>query len=89
MAVNEKLTSLEVMMDAPVIPVIVLNDVVNAVPMAKALVAGGLRMLEITLRTSVALECMRRIANEVPEAVVGAGTTDSVPVARASFRARA
>lgn len=89
MAVNEKLTSLEVMLDAPVIPVIVLNDVAHAVPMAKALVAGGLRMLEITLRTSVALECMRRIANEVPEAVVGAGTIRSVADARAALAAGA
>ena len=49
MAVN--LTSLQVMQDAPVIPVIVLNDVAHAVPMARALVAGGIRMLEVTLRT--------------------------------------
>ncbi|HQR60173.1 MAG TPA: bifunctional 4-hydroxy-2-oxoglutarate aldolase/2-dehydro-3-deoxy-phosphogluconate aldolase [Methylophilaceae bacterium] len=83
------MTSLEVMLDAPVIPVIVLNDVAHAVPMAKALVAGGLRMLEITLRTSVALECMRRIANEVPEAVVGAGTIRSVADARAALAAGA
>ena len=51
---NEKLTAQDVMLDQPVIPVIVLNDVAHAVPMAKALVAGGIRMLEITLRTSVA-----------------------------------
>jgi 2-keto-3-deoxy-6-phosphogluconate aldolase len=70
----EKLTALAVMQDAPVIPVIVLNDVNHAVPMARALVAGGIRMLEVTLRTPVALECIERIAKEVPEAVVGAGT---------------
>jgi 2-dehydro-3-deoxyphosphogluconate aldolase/(4S)-4-hydroxy-2-oxoglutarate aldolase len=84
-----KLTSLQVMQDAPVIPVIVLNDVAHAVPMAKALVAGGIRMLEITLRTSVALDCMRVIANEVPEAVVGAGTIRSVADAKAALAAGA
>ena len=64
MALTEKLTSLQVMLDAPVIPVIVLNDVSHAVPMARALVAGGIRMLEITLRTSVALDCMRAIVEQ-------------------------
>ena len=48
---NGALTALQVMQDAPVIPVIVLNDVAHAVPMARALVAGGIRMLEVTLRT--------------------------------------
>lgn len=89
MALTDKLTSLQVMLDAPVIPVIVLNDVAHAVPMAKALVAGGIRMLEITLRTSVALECMRAIANEVPEAVVGAGTIRSAADAKAALAAGA
>jgi len=68
------LTSLEIMLDAPVIPVIVLNDLVHAVPLARALVAGGIRMLEVTLRTTVALEALRLIAQEVPDAIVGAGT---------------
>lgn len=89
MAVTEKFTALQVMQDKPVIPVIVLNDVAHAVPMARALVAGGLRMLEITLRTKVALECMRRIAAEVPEAVVGAGTIRSVADAKAALDAGA
>jgi 2-dehydro-3-deoxyphosphogluconate aldolase / (4S)-4-hydroxy-2-oxoglutarate aldolase len=89
MALTEKLPSLQVMLDAPVIPVIVLNDVAHAVPMARALVAGGIRMLEITLRTSVALECMRAIANEVPEAVVGAGTIRNVADAKAALVAGA
>ncbi len=88
-AVMEKLTSLQVMQDASVIPVIVLNDVAHAVPMAKALVAGGIRMLEITLRTSVALDCMRAIANEVPEAIVGAGTIRSAADAKAAKAAGA
>jgi 2-dehydro-3-deoxyphosphogluconate aldolase/(4S)-4-hydroxy-2-oxoglutarate aldolase len=88
-AVTEKLTALQVMQDASVIPVIVLNNVAHAVPMAKALVAGGIRMLEITLRTSVALECMRAIAAEVPEAVVGAGTIRSAADAKAALAAGA
>jgi len=86
---TEKLTSLQVMQDAPVIPVIVLNDVDHAVPMAKALVAGGIRMLEITMRTPVALACMRAIAKEVPQAVVGAGTVRSVADAKAAAEAGA
>jgi 2-dehydro-3-deoxyphosphogluconate aldolase / (4S)-4-hydroxy-2-oxoglutarate aldolase len=78
-----------VMQDAPVIPVIVLNDVNHAVPMALALVAGGIRMLEVTLRTPVALQCIERIAKEVPEAVVGAGTVRTPAEAQAAARAGA
>jgi 2-dehydro-3-deoxyphosphogluconate aldolase / (4S)-4-hydroxy-2-oxoglutarate aldolase len=85
MAVNDdKLTPLDVMRNAPVIPVIVLNDVAHAVPMARALVAGGIRMLEVTLRTNVALACIEAIAREVPEAVVGAGTVRSAADAQAA-----
>lgn len=58
----------------PVIPVIVIHRLEHAVPMAQALVAGGVRVLEITLRTPVALDAMRRIGAEVPQAIVGAGT---------------
>lgn len=58
----------------PVIPVIVLDDAADAVPLARACLAGGLDLLEITLRTPVGLEAIRRIAAEVPEARVGAGT---------------
>jgi len=87
MAVN--LTSLQVMQDAPVIPVIVLNDVAHAVPMARALLAGGIRMLEITLRTPQALACMEAIANEVEGAVVGAGTVRSPADAAAAVKAGA
>ena len=81
---NNKLTSLDVMRDAPVIPVIVLNDVKHAVPLARALVAGGIRMLEVTLRTPQALQCIEAIAKEVPEAVAGAGTIRSAADAQAS-----
>ncbi len=82
-------TALQVMQDAPVIPVIVLNDVAHAVPMARALVAGGIRMLEVTLRTPQALACIEAIARDVPEAVVGAGTVRSKADALAAARAGA
>jgi 2-dehydro-3-deoxyphosphogluconate aldolase/(4S)-4-hydroxy-2-oxoglutarate aldolase len=58
----------------PVIPVIVIEDENTAVPMAQALVGGGLRVLEVTLRTPAGLPGIKRIAEEVPDAVVGAGT---------------
>jgi 2-dehydro-3-deoxyphosphogluconate aldolase/(4S)-4-hydroxy-2-oxoglutarate aldolase len=59
---------------APVVPVLVISNADHAVPLAEALVAGGLRVLEVTLRTPQALEAMRRIARAVPDAMVGAGT---------------
>ena len=93
MAVNTTKTppfsALQVMQDAPVIPVIVLNDVAHAVPMARALVAGGIRMLEVTLRTSQALACIEAIAKQVPEAIVGAGTVRNAADAKAAANAGA
>ncbi|MBO9642614.1 bifunctional 4-hydroxy-2-oxoglutarate aldolase/2-dehydro-3-deoxy-phosphogluconate aldolase [Pseudacidovorax intermedius] len=86
---NQPLTALDVMQDAPVIPVIVLQDPQDAVPLARALAAGGIRMLEVTLRTPVALECIERIAKEVPEAVAGAGTIRSAADAQAAALAGA
>ena len=65
---------LPIMTGQTVIPVIVLDDAKDAVPLAKALVAGGLPAIEITLRTDAARESIRRVAAEVPEALVGAGT---------------
>ncbi|WP_151481872.1 bifunctional 4-hydroxy-2-oxoglutarate aldolase/2-dehydro-3-deoxy-phosphogluconate aldolase [Streptomyces albicerus] len=62
---------------APVVPVVVVDDVADAVPLARALVAGGLPAIEVTLRTPVALDAIRAIADGVPEAVVGAGTVIS------------
>lgn len=59
---------------APVVPVLIIEDVKDAVPLAKALVKGGLPLLEITLRTDAALEAIEAIASEVEDAVVGAGT---------------
>ena len=64
----------EIMTTSPVIPVMVINQLELAVPLAQALVNGGLKVLEITLRTPVALEAIRRIKAEVPGAIVGAGT---------------
>lgn len=60
----------------PVIPVIVVHRVADAVPLAEALVAGGVRVLEVTLRTEAALPAIEAIARLVPQAVVGAGTVD-------------
>lgn len=57
-----------------VVPVIVIKDLGHAVPLAKALVEGGLNVLEITLRSPVALEAIRTISGEVKDAIVGAGT---------------
>ncbi|MET7679656.1 bifunctional 4-hydroxy-2-oxoglutarate aldolase/2-dehydro-3-deoxy-phosphogluconate aldolase [Streptomyces sp. NPDC005423] len=59
---------------APVVPVVVLEDAGDAVPLARALVAGGLPLIEVTLRTPAALDAVRAIAEEVPGAVVGTGT---------------
>ncbi|MEU9338926.1 bifunctional 4-hydroxy-2-oxoglutarate aldolase/2-dehydro-3-deoxy-phosphogluconate aldolase [Streptomyces sp. NPDC048290] len=59
---------------APVVPVVVVDDPADAVPLARALVAGGLPAIEVTLRTPGALDAIRAIAAEVPDAVVGAGT---------------
>lgn len=68
------LNVLEIMRVGPVIPVIVIEDLAYAVPLARALVAGGVRVLEVTLRTPAALAAIRAIAGEVPEAIVGVGT---------------
>ncbi len=65
---------LDVMRVGPVIPVIVIEELAQAVPLARALVAGGVRVLEVTLRTAPALEAIRLIAREVPDAIVGVGT---------------
>ena len=75
---------------APVVPVIAIVRLEDAIPLARALVAGGLPVLEITLRTACALDAMRAIAAEVPGAIVGAGTvltpSDLAAVAAAGAR---
>ncbi|MCI5145866.1 MAG: keto-hydroxyglutarate-aldolase/keto-deoxy-phosphogluconate aldolase [Candidatus Electrothrix sp. AR3] len=71
---NQELSPLDIFNMSPVIPVIVINKVEHAVPLAKALLAGGIKILEITLRSDAALGSIRRISDEVPEVIVGAGT---------------
>ena len=63
-----------ILLAAPVIPVVIIDQLAQAVPLARALVAGGLPVIEITLRTAAGLEAIRAIASEVPGAIVGAGT---------------
>jgi 2-dehydro-3-deoxyphosphogluconate aldolase/(4S)-4-hydroxy-2-oxoglutarate aldolase len=63
-----------ILQTAPVIPVVIIDDITDAVPLARALVAGGLPVIEITLRTAVGLEAIHVIAAEVPNAIVGVGT---------------
>jgi 2-dehydro-3-deoxyphosphogluconate aldolase / (4S)-4-hydroxy-2-oxoglutarate aldolase len=64
----------EILESGPVLPVITIDDPTKAVPLARALVAGGIRAIEITLRTGAALEAVRAIAAEVPDAIPGVGT---------------
>jgi len=71
---NWKIQPKDVLNTSPVMPVMVIQNLDDAVPLAKALVAGGVRVLEITLRTPVALEAIRLISQEVKDAVVGVGT---------------
>ncbi|MFI7007153.1 bifunctional 4-hydroxy-2-oxoglutarate aldolase/2-dehydro-3-deoxy-phosphogluconate aldolase [Streptomyces sp. NPDC050145] len=71
------MTSSSVLDLAPVVPVVVVEDAADAVPLARALVAGGLPAIEVTLRTPAALDAIRAIADAVPDAVVGAGTVIS------------
>ncbi|MGR2682462.1 bifunctional 4-hydroxy-2-oxoglutarate aldolase/2-dehydro-3-deoxy-phosphogluconate aldolase [Chromobacterium haemolyticum] len=66
--------ALTLLRQGPVVPVIIVNDAAVAVELAQALVAGGVRVLEVTLRTKAALAAMRRMRDEVPGAIVGAGT---------------
>ena len=81
---NDMRDTLELVAHGPVIPVIVIQRLQDAVPMAQALLAGGVRVLEVTLRTPVALAAMREIVRAVPGAIVGAGTIRSVADAEAA-----
>lgn len=74
---------------APVVPVVVIESLADAVPLARALVAGGLPLIEITLRTPVALEAVRAVAAEVEGAVAGAGTVIDRAQIEASLEAGA
>jgi len=78
------MNTLELADHGPVIPVIVLHRVEDAVPLAQALVDGGVRVLEVTLRTPAAIACMKAIIAAVPGAIVGAGTIRSIADAQAA-----
>lgn len=75
---NWKTSAEEILTMGPVVPVIVIERLEDAVPLAKALIAGGVKVLEVTLRTACALDAIKKIIEEVPEAVVGAGTVTTV-----------
>ena len=64
----------EILQAGPVMPVVVIDDAAHAVPLARALVAGGIRAIEITLRTGAALDAVQAIARDVPDAIPGVGT---------------
>jgi len=74
---------------APVVPVVIIDDARHAVPMARALVAGGIPAIEVTLRTPAALDAIKAIADEVEGAVVGVGTVLSAKDLRAAHKAGA
>ncbi len=71
---NKVLTPQEIMTLSPIIPVIAIDDVHQSIDLAQALIAGGINVLEITLRTPAAIDSIRLLADMVPEAIVGAGT---------------
>lgn len=72
---------------SPVVPVVVIDDVADAVPLARALARGGVRIMEITLRTGAGLGAIERVAAEVPETMVGAGTVTTPDEAEAALKA--
>jgi len=73
----------------PVIPVVVIEQAAHAVPMARALLAGGVRVIEVTLRTPAAIAAIAAIAQSIPDVIVGAGTVRSDADARAALAAGA
>jgi len=78
------MSTLDLANHGPVIPVIVINKVEDAVPMAEALLEGGVKVLEVTLRSPVALQAMEQIAKHVPDAILGSGTVRNLKDAQAS-----
>lgn len=79
------MNTLDLAKQGPVIPVIVINKVEDAVPMAEALLEGGIRVLEVTLRSSCALQAMEQIAKYVPDAIMGSGTVRNLKDAQNSL----
>ncbi|MCF7966793.1 bifunctional 4-hydroxy-2-oxoglutarate aldolase/2-dehydro-3-deoxy-phosphogluconate aldolase [Methylobacter sp. Wu8] len=86
---NWKIQPAEVLNAGPVMPVMVIQNLEDAVPLAQALVAGGIKVLEITLRTPIALDAIRLISREVKDAIVGAGTITTPEQLRAAEEAGA
>ena len=90
MSIEQKQKQIEATLRlAPVVPVVIIHDARAAVPMARALVAGGVPAIEVTLRTPAALDAIRAIAEEVEGAVVGVGTVLSAKDLRAAHKAGA
>jgi len=83
------LDPLELTRHGPVIPVVVIEQAAHAVPMARALLAGGVRVIEVTLRTPAAIAAIAAIAQTIPDVIVGAGTVRSDADARAALAAGA
>lgn len=83
------MTLLDIMRTSPVIPVIAIDNPDHAVPLARALVAGGIRVLEVTLRTEHGLSAIRAMAEQVPDAIVGVGTLTQPEEFRAAREAGA
>ena len=83
------MNALELLEQSPVMPVIVIKDIDTAIDLARALVAGGVRSLEITLRSDTALQAITLISQAVPEALVGVGTVRSAAQLEAAVKAGA
>src|SRR6185437_10398763 len=81
--------ALSLLQQSPVMPVIVINELDTAVDLARALVAGGIRSLEVTPRSGAALEAIRMIGAEVPDAIVGVGTVRNTAQLEAALKAGA
>jgi 2-dehydro-3-deoxyphosphogluconate aldolase/(4S)-4-hydroxy-2-oxoglutarate aldolase len=79
----------ELLARTPVVPVLTIERLADAVPLARALVAGGLPVLEVTLRAPVALDAVQAIVSEVAQSIVGVGTVTEVPDIRLALSARA
>ena len=79
----------EIFAAGPVVPVLVINDVEKAVPLANALMEGGIKVLEVTLRTPAAIDVIKRIAQEVPDSLIGAGTVTNAQQLKAVVEAGA
>ncbi|MDQ2585730.1 bifunctional 4-hydroxy-2-oxoglutarate aldolase/2-dehydro-3-deoxy-phosphogluconate aldolase [Saccharothrix yanglingensis] len=82
-------TSSDLLALSPVIPVVVVDDAAHAVPLARALLRGGIGVIELTLRTPAALDAIERVAAEVPEIVIGAGTVTTPEHAEQAAKAGA